>query len=88
MIINFNDFETKSFLDATIPEFTKSEEKLVLSAKKDAYYSAGMFFTSFDITKDIGKRLTAEIKVKWTGKGTMPMAMILFFGEDGTELIF
>ena len=86
LIINLNDFETKSFLDVTIPEFTKSEEKLVLSPKKDAYYSAGMFFTSFDISKEVGKRITSEIKVKWTGKGTMAMAMILFFGEDGTKI--
>ncbi len=86
LIINLNDFETKSFLDTTIPEFAKTSENLVLSAKKDAYYSAGMFFTSFDISKDVGKRLTSQIKVKWTGKGTMPMAMILFFGEDGTKI--
>ena len=79
-------FETKGFLNATTPAFTQKDKTYTIKAKKDAYYSAGMFFGSFDITDYTDKRLTAQVTVNYTGKKTTPMALILFFDKENTKI--
>ncbi len=87
MIINLKDFESKGFLDSTVALFNEENGKFTIYNKDGAYYSAGMFFKSIDAKELLGKRVKAQVKVKFSGKkSTMPMAMILFFDKENNKI--
>ena len=85
MITKIEKFETKTFLDSTAAVFEHGD-KYVIKSGNGSEYSAGMFFGFMDVVSMQGKHFSAKVDVVATGKKTMPMAMVLFYNEEGKKI--
>ncbi len=86
MIIDFKNFETKTFLEATAPVFEEENGIFKVKSKENAYFSAGMFYSTVDAKDFADKRICAEVKVNCSTKKSLSMALILFYDEDGKKI--